>query len=77
MIHHVSIPAREPQLQLLAHDGPSRTQIVTTDESKETWWTNSYLPRPRHLAIAIEDELCRSPDVDLGYHATKVYGRRR
>lgn len=33
--------------------------------------------RKRVVAIAIEHELCRSPDVDLGYHATKVYGRRR
>ena len=35
--------------RILAHDGPSRTQIVTTDESKETWWTNSYLPSTPHL----------------------------
>jgi hypothetical protein len=31
-------------IEILARDGPSRTQIVTTDESKETGWTNSYLP---------------------------------
>jgi hypothetical protein len=31
-------------IQILDHDGSSRTQIVTTDESKETGWTNSYLP---------------------------------
>ena len=31
-------------IQILDHDGPSRTQIVTTDETKETGWTNSYLP---------------------------------
>jgi hypothetical protein len=38
-------------IQILAHDGPSRTQIVTTDDSKETGWTNSYLPStPPHSA---------------------------
>ena len=35
---------KQTEIQILAHDGPSRTQIVTTDDSKETWWTNSYLP---------------------------------
>src|SRR5271166_5869704 len=38
--------------QILAHDGPSRTQIVTTDESKETWWTNSYLPSTPPPSVA-------------------------
>jgi hypothetical protein len=35
---------RKTGIQILDHDGPSRTQIVTTDETKETGWTNSYLP---------------------------------
>src|ERR1700759_3592613 len=35
---------KQTGIQILAHDGPSRTQVVTTDEAKETWWTNSYLP---------------------------------
>jgi hypothetical protein len=35
---------KQTGIQILDHDGPSRTQIVTTDESKETGWTNSYLP---------------------------------
>ena len=35
---------KQTGIQIVAHDGPSRTQIVTTDELKETWWTNSYLP---------------------------------
>ncbi len=35
---------KQTGIQILGHDGPSRTQIVTTDESKETGWTNSYLP---------------------------------
>ena len=30
-------------IQILDHDGPSRTQITTTDESKQTGWTNAYL----------------------------------
>jgi hypothetical protein len=34
---------KQTGIQILARDGPSRTQIVTTDESKETGWTNSYL----------------------------------
>jgi hypothetical protein len=39
-------------IQILAHDGPSRTQIVTTDESKETGWTNSYLPSTPPPSVA-------------------------
>jgi hypothetical protein len=35
---------KQTGIQILDHDGPSRTQIVTTDETKETGWTNSYLP---------------------------------
>jgi hypothetical protein len=39
-------------IQILDHDGISRTQIVTTDESKETGWTNSYLPSTPPPSIA-------------------------
>jgi hypothetical protein len=39
-------------IQILARDGPSRTQIVTTDESKETGWTNSYLPSTPPPSVA-------------------------
>jgi hypothetical protein len=35
---------KQTGIQILDHDGPSRTQIVTTDDAKETGWTNSYLP---------------------------------
>ena len=35
---------KQTGIQILDHDGPSRTQIVTTDETKETGWTNTYLP---------------------------------
>jgi hypothetical protein len=54
-------PAQEPDchtirkqtgIQILAHDGPSRTQIVTMDESKETWWTNSHLPSTPPPSVA-------------------------
>ena len=31
-------------VQILDRDGPSRTQIATTDEPKLTGWTNAYLP---------------------------------
>jgi hypothetical protein len=34
---------KQTGILILAHDGPSRNQIITTDDSKETWWTNSYL----------------------------------
>jgi len=39
-------------IQILDHDGPSRAQIVTTDESKETGWTNSYRPSTPPLPVA-------------------------
>ena len=35
---------KQTGIQILDHAGPSRTQIVITDEPKETGWTNSYLP---------------------------------
>ena len=31
-------------VQILDHDGPSRTQVVATDDTKESGWTNAYLP---------------------------------
>ncbi|MGO8916353.1 MAG: hypothetical protein ACLQJR_10635 [Stellaceae bacterium] len=31
-------------IQILDRDGPSRTQIVSTDAAKQTGWTNTYLP---------------------------------
>ena len=43
---------KQTGIQILTHDGPSRTQIVTTDESKETWWTNSYLPSTPPPSVA-------------------------
>jgi hypothetical protein len=39
-------------IQVLNHDGPSRTQIVTTDESKETGWIDSYLPSTPPPSVA-------------------------
>lgn len=35
---------KQTGIQILDHDGPSRTQVVTTEKSKETGWTNTYLP---------------------------------
>jgi hypothetical protein len=35
---------KQTGIQILDTDGPSRTQIVTTDESRKTGWTNTYLP---------------------------------
>ena len=43
---------KQTGIQILDHDGPSRTQIVTTDESKETGWTNSYLPSTPPPSVA-------------------------
>ena len=43
---------KQTGIQILAHDGPSRTQVVTTGESKETWWTNSYLPSTPPTSVA-------------------------
>ena len=43
---------KQTGIQILGHDGPSRTQIVTTDESKETGWTNSYLPSTPPPSVA-------------------------
>jgi hypothetical protein len=35
---------KQTGIQILDTDGPSRTQVVTTDEAKLTGWTNTYLP---------------------------------
>lgn len=35
---------KQTGIKILDHDGPSRTQVVTTDKVKETGWTNTYLP---------------------------------
>src|SRR5271167_1926712 len=43
---------KQTGIQILDHDGPSRTQIVTMDESKETGWTNSYLPSTPPPSVA-------------------------
>jgi hypothetical protein len=39
-------------IKILDSDGPSRTQIVTTDESKETGWTDAYLPSTPTSSVA-------------------------
>jgi len=31
-------------VEILDHDGSSRTQVVTTDDAQQKGWTNSYLP---------------------------------
>jgi len=35
---------KQTAIQILDRDGPSRTQVVTTDAAKQTGWTNAYLP---------------------------------
>ena len=35
---------KQTGIEIVDRDGPSRTQIVTTDKAKEAGWTNSYLP---------------------------------
>lgn len=39
-------------IQILDRDGPSRTQIVTTDAAKQTGWTNTYLPETPPPSVA-------------------------
>jgi hypothetical protein len=43
---------KQTGIQILDNDGPSRTQIVTTDESKQTGWTNTYLPSTPPPSVA-------------------------
>ena len=31
-------------IKIVRHDGPSRTSVVATDTSKQTGWTDAYLP---------------------------------
>jgi hypothetical protein len=31
-------------IKIMGRDGPSRTQVVATDTSRQTGWTNAYLP---------------------------------
>jgi hypothetical protein len=38
---------RAMPIEVLDQDGPSRSQVVSTDAAKETGWTNSYLPSAR------------------------------
>jgi hypothetical protein len=35
---------KQTAVQILDRDGPSRTQVVTSDSAKESGWTNTYLP---------------------------------
>lgn len=35
---------KQTAIQILDRDGPSRTQVVTTDSAKLNGWTNTYLP---------------------------------
>ncbi len=37
------IKERTP-IQILDHDGPSRTQVIATDAGKQTGWTDAFLP---------------------------------
>jgi hypothetical protein len=43
---------KQTGIQILDSDGPSRTQIVTTDESKQTGLTNTYLPSTPPPSVA-------------------------
>jgi hypothetical protein len=43
---------KQTGIQILDTDGPSRTQIVTTDEAKLTGWTNTYLPSTPPPSVA-------------------------
>jgi hypothetical protein len=39
-------------IKILDQDGPSRTQVVATDETKLTGWTNTYLPSTPPASLA-------------------------
>jgi hypothetical protein len=43
---------KQTGIKILDSDGPSRTQVVTTDESKESGWTNAYLPSTPPSSVA-------------------------
>jgi hypothetical protein len=43
---------KQTGIRILDADGPSRTQIVTTDEAKQTGWTNTYLPSTPPPSVA-------------------------
>ena len=39
-----SIVQKQTGIQILDRDGPSRTRVVLTDQTKQTGWTDTYLP---------------------------------
>jgi hypothetical protein len=39
-----SIIQKQTGIQILDRDGPSRTHVVLTDQTKQTGWTDTYLP---------------------------------
>jgi hypothetical protein len=43
---------KQTAIKILDRDGPSRTQIVTTDAAKQTGWTNTYLPETPPASVA-------------------------
>jgi hypothetical protein len=47
---------KQTGIKILDHDGPSRTQIVTTDAANETGWTNAYVPTTTPPVAKGEDE---------------------
>lgn len=47
-----TLSGKQTGIQIPARNGMSRTTIVTTDDSKETGWTNSYLPSTPPPSVA-------------------------
>jgi hypothetical protein len=41
------IVQKQTAIAILDRDGPSRTHVVLTDETKQTGWTDTYLPSAR------------------------------
>jgi hypothetical protein len=58
------------------HDpAPSHRAVVIAGVGELVSSSGAFLKRS--VTLAPEHQLRRPPDVDLGYHAVKMYGRRR
>jgi hypothetical protein len=59
-----------------SHDSPpSRRSVIIAGEGELVSSSGAFFEGL--LAVALEHQLRRPPDVDLGYHSTRMYDRRR
>jgi hypothetical protein len=47
-----SIVQKRTGIQILDRDGPSRTHVLSADDTKQTGWTNAYLPSTPPTSVA-------------------------